>query len=148
MLTATQRLQLKKVEEVPYILTPKPADEPKINGAKVVGVRPGKPFLFYIPATGIRPMTFEARNLPQGLTVDANTGIISGKVLQKGDYKVELVAKNSKGEVKRDLTIKVGDQIMLTPPMGWNSWNCWGLSVDQQKVVQSAHVFKDKGLMN
>jgi alpha-galactosidase len=135
-------------DEVPYILTPKPGDEPRINGAKIVGVRPGRPFLFYIPVTGIRPITYEAQNLPQGLILDANRGIITGKVAQKGNYKVTLIAKNSKGEAAGELLVKVGDQIMLTPPMGWNSWNCWGLSVDQQKVVQSAHVFKEKGLMN
>ena len=32
--------------------------------------------------------------------------------------------------------------------MGWNSWNCWGLAVDEQKVVASAHTYRDKGLMN
>lgn len=142
------RIVIETTDQVPYILTPKPGDEPKINGAKVVGVRPGKPFLFYVPVTGVRPMTYEAKNLPQGLSLGINSGIITGKVVQKGDYKVTLIAKNSKGETTRDLLIKVGDQIMLTPPMGWNSWNCWGLSVDQEKVVQSAHVFKDKGLMN
>ncbi len=141
------KIVVESTDQAPYILTPKSGDEPKINGARVVGVRPGKPFLFNIPATGLRPMTFEAKNLPQGLVVDANTGIITGKVSQKGDYKIALTAKNSKGEVTRELIIKVGDQIMLTPPMGWNSWNCWGLSVDQKKVIQSAHVFKEKGLM-
>ena len=139
---------VKSSDEVPYMLTPKSGDEPRINGAKVVGVRPGKPFLFYIPVTGVRPITYEAQNLPQGLILDANRGIITGKVVQKGDYKVTLHAKNSKGEAARELLIKVGDQIMLTPPMGWNSWNCWGVSVDQQKVMQSAKVFKEKGLMN
>lgn len=139
---------IETTDQVPYILTPKPGDEPRINGAKIVGVRPGKPFLFYIPVTGIRPVAYEAKNLPQGLALDANSGIITGKIVQKGDYKVTLIAKNSKGETTRDLLIKVGEQIMLTPPMGWNSWNCWGLSVDQEKVVQSAHVFKEKGLMN
>jgi hypothetical protein len=142
------KITIETSEEAPYILTPKSGDEPKINGAKVVGVHPEKPFLFNIPASGIRPMTFEVKNLPKGLVLDANTGIITGKISQKGEYKATVVAKNSKGEASRELIIKVGDQIMLTPPMGWNSWNCWGLSVNQEKVIQSAHVFKEKGLMN
>ena len=33
------------------ILTPTAPKEPRINGAKVYGVRPGKPLLFRIPAT-------------------------------------------------------------------------------------------------
>ena len=34
-----------------YILTPKPADTPRINGARVFGVRPGSEFLYTIAAT-------------------------------------------------------------------------------------------------
>jgi len=39
-------------------------------------------------------------------------------------------------------------RICLTPPMGWNSWNCWGLSVSDEKVRQSADNYVNKGLMN
>lgn len=42
-----------------YILTPKAPDTPRINGAKVFGVRPGSPFLFIVPATGKRPLVFQ-----------------------------------------------------------------------------------------
>ena len=42
----------------PEILTPPPAPEPRINGAKVFGVRPGHPVLYTIAATGRRPMKF------------------------------------------------------------------------------------------
>ena len=30
--------------------------------------------------------------------------------------------------------------------MGWNSWNCWGLSVSQEKVMSSARALIEKGL--
>ena len=135
-------------EESPYILTPKSAETPAIKGAKVVGFRPGKVFLFTIPATGLRPMTFDAMNLPDGLILDKKTGIITGKVEKQGEYKVTLTARNIRGEDSNILTMKVGEQMMLTPPMGWNSWNCWGLSVDKGKVMQSAKAFKEKGLIN
>ena len=39
-------------QEKAVILTPKPPATPKINGAKVFGVRPGHPFLFTIAANG------------------------------------------------------------------------------------------------
>ena len=129
-----------------YILTPPASDHPKINGPKVYGARPGNPFLFTIAASGIRPMTFEARGLPDGLTLDKNTGIITGKAAKRGDYKVILSAGNALGTANGELLIKIGDEIALTPPMGWNSWNCWGLSVDQNKLLQSARSFKEKGL--
>ena len=53
-----------------YILTPKPAATPRINGARIFGVRPGSEFLYTIPATGLRPMAFAAM-VPSDLTVTA-----------------------------------------------------------------------------
>jgi len=132
----------------PYILTPEPSDMPKINGAKVFGVRPGNPFLYNIAATGKRPMTFSAENLPEGFTLDAATGRITGTVLSKGDHRVLLKAKNEFGEAQRALDIKVGNQICLTPPMGWNSWNCWACAVDDAKVRASADAMVSSGLIN
>lgn len=51
-----------------YILTPPPTLAPRINGAKVVGARPGNPFLFKVPATGEKPLLYLAGSLPLGLT--------------------------------------------------------------------------------
>ncbi|OGU54599.1 MAG: hypothetical protein A2V66_02385 [Ignavibacteria bacterium RBG_13_36_8] len=135
-------------EETPYILTPEPSTIPKINGAKIYGQRPGKPFLFKIAATGIQPLTFDAENLPNGLEINKSNGIISGSVKQMGNYNVTITARNNLGEAKSLLRIVIGDQIALTPPMGWNSWNCWGLSVDQEKVISSAKMFVQKGLVD
>src|ERR1051325_1980624 len=102
--------------EAPYILTPKESPKPRINGAKVVGCRPEHPFLFTIPATGDRPMTFSAKGLPAGLSLDEKTGIITGAVQKRGNYVVRLRAKNARGSADRELTIKCGDQLALTPP--------------------------------
>jgi len=135
-------------EQVPYILTPPVSDAPSINGPVVYGARPGKPFLFTIAATGVRPMTFSARNLPEGLSLDQQTGIITGRPLKKGSTTVSVTARNAKGKATKDLTFVIGETIALTPPLGWNSWNAWGLSVDQEKVLASARTFKEKGLMN
>ncbi|MBQ7622476.1 MAG: putative Ig domain-containing protein [Bacteroidales bacterium] len=134
------------VDNSAYILTPKAPDTPRINGAKVYGVRPGADFLYRIPATGVRPMSFAAKGLPKGLKLDASTGIITGKVKKAGTYKVTLTATNALGSTEREFTVKVGDRIALTPPMGWNSWNCWGNSVSQEKVMISARAMLEKGL--
>ena len=40
------------------ILTPPAPAEPRLSGPRVFGVRPGRPFLFTVAATGERPMTF------------------------------------------------------------------------------------------
>ncbi|MBA4312860.1 MAG: alpha-galactosidase [Chlorobiaceae bacterium] len=132
----------------PYILTPKPSDSPKINGAKVFGVRPGNPFLYTIAATGKRPMTFSAENLADGLSLDEASGIITGQIMKAGERNVTLIAKNEIGDAKRELRIKVGNQISLTPPMGWNSWNCWACAVDDAKVRESADAMVSSGLIN
>jgi alpha-galactosidase len=135
-------------EEVPYILTPAAPASPRINGPRVYGARAGRPFLFAIAASGERPMTFSARPLPAGLTLDPQTGIISGRTGVKGTSRVTLTAQNARGSASRDLELRIGDKIALTPPLGWNSWNCWGLSVDEAKVLASARLFKAKGLLD
>jgi len=100
-----------------YILTPKAPDAPKINGAKVFGVRPGSPFLFIVPATGLRPMTFSADKLPEGLTIDNSTGLITGKLTTPGTYDVLLKATNSLGTGFGNLKIVVGDK--MPSPLLW-----------------------------
>ena len=129
-----------------YILTPKPADTPRINGARVFGVRPGSEFLYTIAATGVRPMTFSAEGLPKGLKLDPETGRITGRVTAPGEYTVHLKAANAPGSCERNLKIVVGDEIALTPPMGWNSWNCWARDVTQEQVLSSARAMVESGL--
>jgi alpha-galactosidase len=46
------------------------------------------------------------------------------------------------------LKIVVGDKIALTPPMGWNSWNCWAANVSDKNVRSSAKAMIDSGLVN
>jgi alpha-galactosidase len=130
------------------ILTPPPPAMPRINGAKVYGQRPGRPFLYTIPATGERPMTFAADGLPAGLTVDGQTGRITGTAPKAGDCAVTLRVTNSKGTAEKQFKIVIGDRIALTPPMGWNSWNCWAGAVDQDKVLRSARAMAKSGLVN
>jgi len=132
----------------PYILTPAPKAEPKITGAKVFGVRPGSPFQFLVTATGDRPMTFSASGLPKGLMIDKKTGIITGKLSMAGTYVVTLEAKNAKGKFQKKLRVECGDRIALTPPMGWNSWNCFANEASADKVKRAADAMVRSGLIN
>ena len=104
------------------ILTPKPPRAPRINGPPVSGARPGNPFLYRIPCTGERPIQFEAKSLPTGLSLNAATGIITGTTPVKGEYVVTLRARNAAGRAERKFKIVSGDTLALTPPMGWNHW--------------------------
>jgi len=134
--------------EVPYILTPEPTAGPRINGAKVFGVRPWSPVQYKVAASGQPPLKYSVSDLPAGLVINSETGLITGTLKKKGEYMVKLTVENQFGYADRDLKIIVGDDISLTPPMGWNSWNCWGLSVSDKKVRQSAYAMKSSGLIN
>jgi len=135
-------------KEKPYILTPKESPKPKINGAKVFGVRAGNPFQYTIPATGKRPMQYDAANLPAGLSIDKNTGIITGSIEQDGEYFVTFKVKNALGTAERGFKIICGDKIALTPPLGWNSWNCFAGDVTADKIKSAADAMVKSGLIN
>lgn len=104
------------------ILTPKPGPVPKLNTPAVYGARPGSPFLYRIPCTGDRPMRFAASPLPRTLKLDPATGIITGVTPAAGTYALTLRAENRAGRASKVWKIVAGDQIALTPPMGWNDW--------------------------
>jgi alpha-galactosidase len=114
----------------------------------VFGVRPGSPLLFTVPATGERPLTFSVEALPEGVQFDAKTGRLTGVIRKQGEYRVTLTARNAKGEARRELRLVVGPRIALTPPMGWNSWNCWGRNVDAAKISAAAKAMAESGLIN
>ncbi|MGD1042897.1 MAG: glycoside hydrolase family 27 protein, partial [Sedimentisphaerales bacterium] len=65
-----------------------------------------------------------------------------------GTYNVTLKAQNARGIATREFKIVVGDKIALTPPMGWNSWNCWAANVSDKNVRASAKAMIDSGLVN
>lgn len=134
--------------EPAVILTPAASPKPRINGAEIFGVRPGSPFLFTIAATGDRPMTFAADKLPAGLKLDSQSGQITGRLDKTGEYEVMLRAKNALGSAKRKFKIVCGDQIALTPPMGWNSWNCFAGAVSAERVKSAADAMVKSGLIN
>ena len=132
--------------EEKVVLTPKPPATPRINGPKVVGVRPLHPFLYTIPATGERPMKFYVFGLPADLKFDETTGQITGRLRSRGECVVTLQATNGAGKAQRKLKIVCGDKIALTPPLGWNSWNCFAVAVDDAKVRSAADAMVNSGL--
>ena len=141
-------IQTHEANVTPIILTPRPSPRPRINGPGIFGVRPGNPFLFTIAATGKRPMEFSADGLPIGLSLDKNTGQMTGALTEKGTHLVTLKATNALGLSTRQFKIVVGDQIALTPVLGWNSWNCFANAVDDSKVRSAADAMVKSGLVN
>ena len=129
------------------ILTPPERPEPRINGATVYGVRPGRPILFHVPVTGKKPLKVEVEGLPEGTSFDPATRNITGCIAKEGEYRLVFRASNAEGRAERAFTIKVGETISLTPAMGWNSWNCFGGDVSAKKVMAAADAMVTNGLI-
>ena len=110
---------------------------PQINLADIFGASPKKPILLRIPVTGQRPITYGAENLPSGLKL--KNGIISGQVEEEGTYHIVLTAENALGKVRKPLSLEIQkDQVLLTPLLGFASWNAFGADVSQQKMTDAA----------
>jgi hypothetical protein len=128
-------------EQIIAATRPKPA--PRFNGAQVIGVRPGTPFLHALAATGSRPISFSVEKLPAGLKLDPATGIISGSLAKAGEYAINVSAKNSSGKAHAELRVVCGDTLALLPPMGWNSYDAFGDSVTEAEVLANAAWLKE-----
>ena len=129
------------------ILTPVPPAAPRINGPVVYGARPGNPFLYRIPTQGERPIRFEINGLPDGLKLDADTGVITGVTpARRGDHPMTFSAKNKHGETSRPFKIVVGDKLALTPPTGWNSWGGQMINVSDVVMRKAADMMVERGL--
>lgn len=130
------------------VLYPKPGNEPKINGARIFGVRPGSPFLFTIPATGKRPMKYSVAGLPIGLNCDPLTGQITGVINKRGRYRTTFIVKNEFGTAEREFRIVCGDTLALTPHMGWNSWYVWENHVTDSILRSAATAMVNSGMID
>lgn len=128
------------------IATAKPFEgKPLINTPSVYGGSPKKPILFRIPVAGQRPITYGAIHLPEGLTLNEN--IISGSVETEGLYEITLTAENALGKAEKNITFEIKrDQVLLTPLIGYTSWNDAGYEVSQEHMEKTAEKMMELGL--
>ena len=112
---------------------------PQFNGAMIVGVHPGTPLIYALSVSGERPMSFSVKNLPAGLKLDAQSGIISGELAKAGGFTFTARAQNSIGEAETKIKIIVGDTLALTPPLGWNSYDNYGDAVTEAEALAITH---------
>jgi alpha-galactosidase len=135
------------VETPPQIASSK-SSAPMNNSPRITGATPGRPFLFRIPASGDGALSFTAKNLPAGLTLDDKTGIITGSLKEEGRTDVQVSVKAADGKMSNAVITIVGgkDALALTPPLGWNSWNVWGGNVTADHVRAAADGMVKSGL--
>ena len=129
-------------------LTPYPPATPQINGPDIFGARPGSPFLYTIPCTGQRPLKYQVHGLPEGLTVNAENGQITGVLGKVGRYEVMFEVSNALGRDRRRFTIVCGDRLALTPHMGWNSWYIHKARVDDAIMRAAADAMVATGMID
>src|SRR5579862_5298741 len=125
--------------EEQIIAAAKAAAAPRFNDARIIGIRPGTPFLHSLAVTGARPLVFSVKKLPDGLALDPQTGIITGVLKKKGTFTFTASAQNSAGTATTKIKIVCGDTLALTPPMGWNSYDAFGDNVVESEVLANAH---------
>ncbi len=118
---------------------------PRYNGPAFFGVRPQHPIFLPIPVAG-ECVTIQPENLPIGVTFNAENRVVGGVLTQTGDCKIDFTAENKFGKISFAVIIKVGEDIALTPPMGWNSWYCFSETVSDERIRQVAKAMVDRGL--
>lgn len=118
---------------------------PKVNFPDIYGASPNKPIIIRIPVTGKRPIKYFAENLPEGLLIKEN--IITGKVKNEGTYEMYLCAENEYGTFKKKVVLEIKENnILLTPLMGFTSWNAFGTKVSQEKMISVTQKLVNTGI--
>lgn len=106
---------------------------PHIHLPAVIGASAGKPILFRIPVTGLRPVTYGAQDLPEGLTITDN--LLTGAVAKDGAYTFVLTAENALGVCHRTVTLEIAEgNVLVTPLLGYTTWNAFASGVTQKDV--------------
>lgn len=122
------------------------AGPPRFHGASHIGVRPRHPLFVRIAFTGEPPVQLEFQGLPAGVRFDPETHCLCGLLEMPGRYSFLAKGVNNCGTAERKYTLTVGEQLSYAPPMGWNSWNCFGLEVTAGRVLANAHALVETGL--
>ncbi|MFI6738937.1 putative Ig domain-containing protein [Nonomuraea sp. NPDC050451] len=93
---------------------PQPSVLPTLSVPNSAYGNVARPFRLVVRATG-DPVRFTATGLPDGLSLDLRTGLLSGTPATAGEYSVRLTAENAKGSGTAALALTVA----AAPPDPW-----------------------------
>lgn len=115
---------------------------PVITSAATAFANVGRPFHYRIDATN-DPTAFSATGLPDGLSVDANTGIISGIPSRQGEFAIDLTAANATAAA----TARVALTVASPPPAPWDYRDIGDYVLDERQLgTYSAVAIRTPGI--
>lgn len=119
--------------------------KPRLQMPAFYGASPNKPILYRIPVLGQRPVTVHVENLPEGMQlIDRN--VLTG-TLPEGDYRISVIAENELGFDRKEICFEIHpDHLLLTPLMGFTSWNAFLQQVTQKDMERTADLMDSTGL--
>ena len=131
-------------------LTPPASPAPRINTPGVLGAGVGREIVWRVPVSGEAPVCISVdglEDLPgKRLTFNPQTRVLRGTVDAAGRYPLVICASNRHGRTEKEMALQVGGGIALTPPMGWNSWNCHFGMVNDGDLRRAADKLVETGL--
>lgn len=111
----------------------------------------GESYRFAVQAVGPEAVNWTAKDLPDGLSIDSGTGVISGTPTASGDFKVDIIAMNTEGgsTVTLDLLVKaavgeftVSGSIDHGTIKGANPQNLKGGETSEALIFEAAEGFR------
>ena len=125
---------------------------PQLTSGSPDNAMVGSPYSFTVAATGTPAPTFQvtAGSLPDGLQLNATTGVISGTPKARGESSFTITAHNGNApDAVAGYTITTIEQYpnyAPTPPMGWNNWTYYQRNIDEDVILGNARALVSNGL--
>jgi alpha-galactosidase len=118
-----------------------------LNFPKRIGCRPRHPVQHYLAISG-QVETLQVEGLPEGLRFEPSSRVIVGSLAQVGCYCIDIFVSGNGQLATGRIELICGEQLMLTPPLGWSSWNYFGKNISDEKVREMAREMVDTGLID
>ncbi len=118
----------------------------RYNGPAAFGVRPGHPFEWTLPVSGDGIPAVELLTPAENVRFESSSRRLSGGFGSAGRSTLRFAAEDRSGRIEFSLDLIAGEEIALTPPMGWNSWYCFSESVSDGKIREAARGMVERGL--
>lgn len=103
---AAVKAAAQQIDDLIPDLPPPTTNAPVISSPLTASAQVGQPFNYQIVASGT-PTSFDAAPLPDGLSVDTTTGVISGSPVNAGGATIGLTATNAAGVGQATLELTI-----------------------------------------